>query len=241
MVARPVLEEVTYPLHVVRQAAMIGAASAVPGTILGAFTGTLRTTTPILFSIVSGAQWFAIGSTFCAIRTSLLNQSGLRNWYLLTRGEPLSPRTDLNPTLSDKVRISAISGALTGASLGLLFRGPKNVIPGTIMFTLFGYGGQHAYNFLDKKNSTEIERQEAMRAEGKKDPSWMQRMAKSKWSPMSVLSDEEYKHMLEEKLLGVEASIALVDESLDEWRKKKVEAEKEKEKEKQHEAKNVEP
>jgi hypothetical protein len=110
----------------------------------------------------------------------------------------------------------------------MVFRGPRNVIPGTIMFTLFGFVGQHGYNALDRRNTVEIKRQEVMQEQGKKDPNWMQRMAKSKWVPMSVLSDEEYEKMLEEKLLGVEASIALVDERIEEWkvRQREIEIEK---------------
>lgn len=109
------------------------------------------------------------------------------------------------------------------------------MIPGTIMFTLFGFGGQHAYNFLDKRNSAEVARQDVMREEGTVEGNWLQKVAKSKWSPMSVLSDEEYKKMLSEKLLGVEASIALVDEKIETWREKQREREKEKKKEKHKE------
>jgi hypothetical protein len=140
----------------------------------------------------------------------------------------LIDRTDLTPTTSDKVKISSLSGGLTGAVLGLVFRGPRNVIPGTIMFTLFGFVGQHGYNVLDRRNTVEIKRQEVLQKEGKQDPNWMQRIAKSKWVPMSVLSDEEYEKMLEEKLLGVEASIALVDERIEEWRVRQREIEMEK-------------
>jgi len=94
------------------------------------------------------------------------------------------------------------------------------------MFTLFGFGGQHAYNFLDRRNSEEVRRREVLREEGKTDETWLQRVAKSKWSPVKVLSDEEYKRMMQEKLLGVEASIALIDERIEELRKKQMEKEK---------------
>jgi hypothetical protein len=140
----------------------------------------------------------------------------------------LIDRTDLAPTASEKVKISSLSGGLTGAVLGMVLRGPRNVIPGTIMFTLFGFCGQKGYDFLDRRNTTEIQRQEVLRGEGKHDPSFLQRMAKSKWIPMSVLSDEEYENMLAEKLLGVEASIALVDERIEEWRERRREIDREK-------------
>ncbi|KAI4954362.1 hypothetical protein J4E91_002075 [Alternaria rosae] len=206
-------DQVTQPLEVARQALYIGGASAIPGTVIGAFYGTIRTQTPVLFSIVSGAQWFAIGSTFWGIRTSVLNHAGLLNWWNLTREAPIYPRTDLNPTTSDKVRASALAGGLTGFNLGLLFRGPRNVIPGTIMFTLFGWAGQHGYNYLDAKNSSEI--QERARGEDKPKENFMHKIAKSKWSPMQVLTDDDYENMMQEKLLRVEAQIAVIDDKID--------------------------
>lgn len=36
----------------------------------------------------------------------------------------------------------------------------------------------------------------------------------SKWSPVTYLSDPEYEKILEEKLLRVEAEIAIVDENI---------------------------
>jgi hypothetical protein len=159
-------------------------------------------------------------------RTAILNQAGLLNWWNVTRGAPIHPRDDLNPDLSDKVRASTIAGAFTGFSLGLLLRGPKNVIPGTIMFTLFGWSGQKGYNYLDKRNSTEIRERADLRATGDDKPkdNLIQRLAKSKWSPMSVLTDEQYEEMLQEKLLKVEAEIAIIDERIEGVKKMAMEA-----------------
>ena len=39
-----------------------------------------------------------------------------------------------------------------------------------------------------------------------------------KWSPMKKLSDEEYGNLLKERLLRIEADIALVDEELEKVR-----------------------
>lgn len=193
----------------------------------GALYGTLRTQTPTLFAIFSGAQCFAIGSTFWLTRTSILNHAGLLNWWNITRGAPVHVRNDLNPSLSDKVRASTIAGAFTGFSLGLLFRGPRNVIPGTLMFTLFGWTGQQSYNYLDKRNSQELREQAQLKAEPDYKPkdTLVQRFAKSKWSPMSVLTDEQYEEMLQEKLLKVEAEIAIIDERIEGAKRQAIEAE----------------
>ena len=43
-------------------------------------------------------------------------------------------------------------------------------------------------------------------------------MADSKYSPMKVLSDEEYEKVLRDKLVRVDAEIALVDEDIKKMR-----------------------
>ncbi|KAL5114161.1 hypothetical protein ACEQ8H_007958 [Pleosporales sp. CAS-2024a] len=209
--------QVTHPLDVAQSAAFVGGASAIPGLVTGALYGTLRTQTPTLFALVSGAQCFAIGSTFWATRTAMLNRDGLVNQWNVTRGAPLQPRNDVHPSPSDKVRASTIAGAFTGFSLGFLLRGPRNVIPGTIMFTLFGWGGQTGHHFLDRRNSQQLHERAQLRAVGADTPkeTLVQRFAKSKWSPMSVLTDEQYQDMLQEQLLRFEAEIAMIDEKIE--------------------------
>lgn len=45
----------------------------------------------------------------------------------------------------------------------------------------------------------------------------------SKYSPMKILTDKEYNGMLQEKLLNVNAQIALIDESIEALRKQEKE------------------
>lgn len=45
-------------------------------------------------------------------------------------------------------------------------------------------------------------------------PGLIERMAKSRWNPMRRLTDQEYEDMLKEKLIRVEAEIAIVDEEV---------------------------
>jgi hypothetical protein len=47
----------------------------------------------------------------------------------------------------------------------------------------------------------------------------VQRLAESKWIPLRTLSDQEYRGMLGEKLLSVEAEIALLDDKIAELEK----------------------
>lgn len=50
--------------------------------------------------------------------------------------------------------------------------------------------------------------------EGKESRSILQRMADSKWIPLRSLSDDDFKHILDEKILSIEAEIALLDERI---------------------------
>ncbi|KAI4168558.1 MAG: hypothetical protein LQ348_007464 [Seirophora lacunosa] len=121
----------------------------------------------------------------------------------------------------ERVLPSTLAGAFTGAAGGAL-RGRANIIPGIIMFSLFGYTGQRAYNFLDAPQPTPPPR--AATADSPHPPSpdddddadqplW-KRVLNSKYSPMKVLSDEQYEHLLREKLVRVDAEIAIVDEQI---------------------------
>jgi hypothetical protein len=81
--------------------------------------------------------------------------------------------------------------------------GRRNIIPGAIVFGLLGAIGQLSYSTASMRNPIGTEATN-------KTKSWLD----SKWSPLKVLSDGEYEDMLREKLLGVNADIALVDESI---------------------------
>lgn len=81
------------------------------------------------------------------------------------------------------------------------------LLPGFIVFSLLGYVGQKSYNAID---TWQMEQPDA--------PSKpiIQRMADSKWIPLKSLSDDDYRRILNEKMLSIEAEIALVDEKIGE-------------------------
>ncbi|KAH0445592.1 hypothetical protein KCU90_g114, partial [Aureobasidium melanogenum] len=83
--------------------------------------------------------------------------------------------------------------------------GPRNVIPGAIMFSLFGFFGQTVSNSYDKTD---------LPASDEPQMNFWQRFASLKWMPVTVLKDGEYEDMLREKQLKLEAEIALVDERI---------------------------
>ncbi|KAL8663537.1 MAG: hypothetical protein Q9168_008077 [Polycauliona sp. 1 TL-2023] len=180
-----------------------GALSGASGLLIGGVTGIVRSSTPGLFAIASGLQCAALGTTYHASRGAILQA-----WQV----------TGLSPP-EDRIYPSTLAGGFTGGTIGGLTRGRANIIPGMIMFSLFGFAGQHIYNALDARHhhmqatpdvSTGIDAQDAKA----KEP-WWKRALNSKWSPMKVLSDEQYERMLREKLLRVEADIAIVEEDIE--------------------------
>lgn len=91
------------------------------------------------------------------------------------------------------------------------------MIPSILMFGLFGATGQYAYSRINAQESLPNTED----AKGKFQ--WMN----SKWSPVKVLTDAEYETMLREKLLNINAQIALVDENIEDLRAQEREIAKE--------------
>ncbi|KAL5347629.1 hypothetical protein ACLOAV_007038 [Pseudogymnoascus australis] len=161
----------------------------ISGLLFGAVSGVIRSTTPTLFALASGLQWFTLGSTFYATRTIVLRE------LHADTGES-----------ARKISASAIAGGVSGGIGGLL-RSRRNVLPGTLIFATFGALGQAAYNYADSREGRK-------EGEGEKG-GWLD----SRWSPVKALSDEEYGKILEERMLKLEAEIALIDESIREVKK----------------------
>ena len=141
-------------------------------------------------------------------------------FYLATRAIILhNYYPDLSP--KDRLKASTFAGGITGGTIGGLSRGPRNIIPGTIMFTLFGFLGQTVFNALDAQHSKQVAIDIQAAAEGKTQgrKRFWERVAEMKWSPLTVVSDEDYGNLLKEKLLRVEAEIALVDEEMERLRR----------------------
>lgn len=107
------------------------------------------------------------------------------------------------------VLVSSLVCTLEFSNLGFgltLLGGPRNAIPGAIMFSLFGFLGQTATNHYDKTDMPVSEEPQL---------NFWQRFASLKWMPVTVLKDGEYEDMLRERQLKLEAEIALVDERIE--------------------------
>ncbi|MCJ1368064.1 hypothetical protein MMC16_007203 [Acarospora aff. strigata] len=130
---------------------------------------------------------------------------------------------------SDRIYASCIAGGFAGGSTAALMSKPSespsamldadaekggraNIMPGTLMFSLFGFVGQAIFNSLDAR---QIARTSVGLGDSSRPGSFWRRLGESKWTPVKVLSDEEYENMLQEKLLKVIAEIAIIDEKVE--------------------------
>ncbi|KAI1638894.1 hypothetical protein F4809DRAFT_224038 [Biscogniauxia mediterranea] len=102
-----------------------------------------------------------------------------------------------NLSSSDFVKANGVAGGVTGMIAGML-RGRSNILPGMIVFSALSSTG----SFLFQKWKTR---------EPKLAPGWID----SRWSPMKRLSDKEYEEKLSEKLLRLDAEIAIIDENIE--------------------------
>ncbi|OQE27887.1 hypothetical protein PENSTE_c004G01230 [Penicillium steckii] len=168
-------------------AAKVGAFTGATGLIYGGAAGVIKSPNPLIHSVSCGIHWFACGSTFWWMRSNIIKH------HFQDQASP-----------QDRAYVSALCGGLSGGAVTRLMGG--RLVPGLVIFTLLGYGGQSAFNRVDAWQMG--------RAQTPSKP-LMQRMAESKWIPLRHLSDEEYRSMLNEKLLSVEAEIALLDEKIE--------------------------
>lgn len=183
------------PTQIAISALKVGALSGASGLLFGSLAGIIRSSHPVIFSVAAGLQWFALGTTFWASRGFLLN-----NWERAS------------VSAKERVYASAIAGSLSGATVASITRGRSNTIPGGIMFALFGGLGQHSYNVLDASHTVEADRV-ALGGATLRTSLW-RRVVEMKLSPMKVLTDKEYESILKEKLLRVDAELALVNEDI---------------------------
>ena len=113
-----------------------------------------------------------------------------------------------------------MAGGVSGAVTAAIFRekpqpgltdtdsqgSRRNILPGMLTFSMLGFMGQMIVNTRLVNESDPQERNSG--------PGMWQRFLSSKYNLMTKLTDEEYEDILQERLLRVEAEIALVDEKL---------------------------
>jgi len=188
----PLLHEKQAPVALVKSAMVVGAFSGGTGLLFGSAIGIVRSSHPVIFALATAGQWFALGTTFWGSRAVILDA-----WDVDRISNP------------QNIYVSSLAGGISGGSVAALIRGRSNIIPGMLVFSLFGCLGQMSYNTVRSSREAAQLNTDQLPA-----PSFLQRLASKKWIPMKSLSDEEYEGMLQEKLVKVEAEMAILDEDI---------------------------
>ncbi|OTA66701.1 hypothetical protein K449DRAFT_431016 [Hypoxylon sp. EC38] len=170
-------------MEIASKSLQTGAVAGSIGLVVGAGAGIVRSAPPTLFALVAGLQWFALGSTYMASRSLL--------WHAWGGEENLTP--------SDLVKASGVAGGVSGM-VGGMFRGPRNIIPGILVFGTLGATSTYLSQRFKNKSKDE----------SKPKSNWLD----SKWSPLKRLSDKDYEEKLEEKILRINAEISIIDDNI---------------------------
>ncbi|EDN09312.1 hypothetical protein I7I51_04709 [Histoplasma capsulatum] len=171
----------------VMPALKVGAFSGVSGLIFGGITGVLRSPNPAIHSIAAGIHWFAFGTS---------------SWWL--RSNLLRVQFNDKPTAGQRAFASSVSSGLSGGAIAFSIH--RRFMPGAVIFGIAGFLGQKSYDVID--------RWQLSRDRTAPQKPLVQRMLESKWMLLRPLPDEEYIEMLNEKLLAVDAEIAVIDDKI---------------------------
>ncbi|KAK7938085.1 uncharacterized protein PG986_014953 [Apiospora aurea] len=99
-------------------------------------------------------------------------------------------------TAADKVKAGAAAGGVSGM-IGGMARGPRNILPGILFFSTLAGGTTYV--------SQKLQSQE---------PKEKKSIMASKWSPMRQISDQEYEKILEDKVLRIDAELAILNDNI---------------------------
>ena len=81
-------------------------------------------------------------------------------------------------------------------------------LPGMVFLAVVGASGQGIFNMLDARHT------EAQGIEGKQDGGILQKVVESGWTPFKVLTDENYADMVRERILKLDAEIAVAKDEM---------------------------
>ncbi|EMC98082.1 hypothetical protein BAUCODRAFT_22919 [Baudoinia panamericana UAMH 10762] len=165
----------------------VGAICGCAGFLIGGTSGILKGTTPFLFATASAIQTFALGTTYWTCRSAFLQS-----------------RFAIGQSPRDCTKASTVAGGVSGGIIGLVTRGRRNLLPGMLVWSLLGCTGQLAYNRFstaDQKQPTE---------------GFWTRLAKQSWTPVKFMTNEEYAEVLRERVLKLDAEIAVLDDKISE-------------------------
>ncbi|EWZ38265.1 hypothetical protein FOCG_04818 [Fusarium oxysporum f. sp. radicis-lycopersici 26381] len=181
-----------------------GGYAGTAGILAGVGGSIFQEANPIVWGAFSGFQWFTLGTSFWCkfthqnhVLASGLTSQVTRSIVVKAWGGEERLKN------GDKTIASAIAGTAAG-SVGGLIRGPKNILPAMLVFTTVGAGGQMIANRMATRKPKVHDENESF---------W------TRWSPLKKLTDQEYRDMMSEKMLRIDADIALIDDRIAELKK----------------------
>ncbi|KXT07142.1 hypothetical protein AC578_2355 [Pseudocercospora eumusae] len=182
----------------IETAVKMGVACGSLGFLFGGALGVLRGLPAFIAATAMGVQTFGLGTTFTGTRLCIIHA-----WT--TEQHP--------PTSSDLIKATAIASGFSGCAMDIIFRGRRKVLPGMLMWSIFGAVGQYSYNLWT-----------VPRQIGPQGPSFWKRMSDKGWTPFRVLSNEEYASMLKEKQLRLDVEISILEDKIAAIKKEQTES-----------------
>lgn len=200
------------------------------GGFVGGIAGIVKGGPPLIFGAAASVQWFTIASTFYGrlpsgnqLRIGML--TGLRFTHGVPTGAGRSRPYQANRARQVR-RLRRRMCRTGGRSATYVFHfsytqcplspcaddslgGRGNILPGVIVFSILGGTGATIYNTFERALSTPTK-------------SWLE----SRWSPLKPLTDGDYAKILEEKILGIEVDISLIDERISKLKEQSIDGDK---------------
>ncbi|KAK9717929.1 hypothetical protein K7432_005874 [Basidiobolus ranarum] len=188
------------------------ALTAVGGTFLGATTALITRKPVKLWAFNTGANFGIFGLTFFALRHSLITIQREKNI-------PLDLKDGVTRDI-DELYSSILAGAAAGGVFAAMTRGPSAMLSGGTTFGLICGAGQFAYTkiyryrqqlILEARSTSTVKKPVEIVENKPLMERAMDYFTEVEWSPLKKLSNEEYREILREKLIIVDAELADLD------------------------------
>ncbi|KAI9015016.1 hypothetical protein BC832DRAFT_547115 [Gaertneriomyces semiglobifer] len=110
------------------------------GASLGSLLAAARGQSKPAYAFSMGANWVVVSAPFFAIREGVLHYRYAQNMKNGLDSFKFRDKDDLIASIS--------SGAIVGAGLGFVWRGPRAIIAGSLMYAALACGGQAIYSLM---------------------------------------------------------------------------------------------
>ncbi|KAI8370688.1 uncharacterized protein BYT42DRAFT_583356 [Radiomyces spectabilis] len=190
--------------------------SGTAGAVTGATVAVLKNAPVQQYTIATGINCGIFGATFFTVRETFLTYQRSKNPHF---GLKDSQTRDIDDLIS-----STMAGVTTGGLLSAVARGPRGVIPGSIMFGMICAGLQVTYTagnrWRQNKILTSGHLDGPVDKPVKEKKSLWDYIPIPKWSPIRPISSEEYNELLDTKLKSLEEEIRTIEKEIRDKQKK---------------------